>query len=180
MMRGTVRGILGVWSVLLFGCCSGPAPNEGFTDIKVENSRVALAGAADGPRTASWANVDLTMLSSKGVVLATLKDVKVTLTPAQDGAGKNVCKATFAATLVTSQWCTSPTHNQGLGQVLQIYLEKGDHALVLPWTVGAFKVDGPQRTQALSYEKTLDVKALGPATAEAEIIVQPCLWKKCP
>lgn len=158
--------------------CKTPPPNEGFTDLRIENPRSALADGPAGSKQAVWGSLSLTMLESKGVTLVTLRDLVVTLKPEQTAEGKSVCRATVAGTVVGSQWCTSPTYKEGLGQVLAVYFEKADHSLVLPWTAGAFKVGGAGSGAGLSFEKVLDAKAL--TAAEAEIVVQPGLWLKCP
>jgi len=159
--------------------CVHPPPKEGFTDLSIANARETLSASAAGSRVAHWDSLTLTMLESSDVLLATLNDIRLTLTPGKDAAGNDVCLATLTATLSGNGWCTSTTYNQGLGQVLQVYLEKAGHALILPWTLGAVKIQASGTSQTLSYTKALDAKILESAV-EAQIVIQPCLWKKCP
>lgn len=119
------------------------------------------------------------MLDRSDVVLASLTGVSLTLTPMRDAQGTLHCRASFTATLTSKDWCTSPTYNQGLGQVLQVYFETSGHALVLPWTMGAFKIEALGSSQNLNYEKDLDPKVFENST-EVQLVIQPCLWKKCP
>jgi len=159
--------------------CSHPPPKEGFTDLAIANSRQTLAATAAGPRVAHWDSLRLTMLESSDVVLATLQDITLSLTPSKDAAGNEICLTTLTATLSGNGWCTSTTYNQGLGQVIRVYFEKAGHALTIPWTLGTVKIEASGVSQTLSYSKAFDVKILETAM-EAEIVIQPCLWNRCP
>jgi hypothetical protein len=117
--------------------------------------------------------MDLSMVED-GPVLVTLENLRLTLEP--DGNGSRL---TLTGTVRARGYCTSSSWNGGVGQVVQIFLETADHALLQPWTAGALQVTGGRTSEPLSFSKTLPaLKAEAPA--KAELVVQPALWVKCP
>jgi len=154
------------------GCRSTPR-SEGFTNLTIPGSRADVAPGSGNARIVTWGSLDLSM-AEDGPVLATIENLHLALEP--DGSGTRL---TLTGTLRAKGYCTSSSWNHGIGQVVQIFLENADNALLQPWTAGALHVQGGQTSEPFSFVKTLPALRTD-APAKAELVVQPALWVKCP
>ena len=173
-MKTGLKGMAALLLPLLVGCCT-PPPAKGFTSLTLAQARQPLGGG--DTRTCAWPNLDLVLVED-GPVVATLENVRLTLGPDPSAAGGGTWKAVWTATLRPHGYCTSPTWNDGVGQILQLFLEKDDNSLLLPWTLGALQVAG-SASKALSFERSIPATA-GVSAGKAEVVMKTCLWTKCP
>ncbi len=155
--------------------CSSPPRTDGFTSLTIAGARQAITPGAGKTRTVAWGSVDLLMVEDGPVVL-TLEKLVLTLDPDPSGSGT---KVTLSGTVRTRGYCTSPTWSGGVGQVVQIFFEKADNSLLVPWTVGALTVPSASAPPALSFTQTL-ATLQADVPVKAELVVQPALWVKCP
>jgi len=170
-----MRGILTTVVLFLGSCCCTAPRTEGFADLKFEGSRQPMTHGEGDSVSASWSPTNLMMVES-GPTLATFENLRVILQPDPSGNGS---KVTLTGTLRPKGYCTSPTWQGGIGQVIQIFFEKPDNSLLAPWTVGALKTGSGGVPLPLSFTSSLPT--LSPAlAAQAELVIQACLWTKCP
>jgi hypothetical protein len=157
--------------------CAAP-PEKGFSSLTLDQARQPFAGNAAETRTCVWPTLNLVLVEN-GPVVASLENVRLTLGPDPAAPGGGSLKAVWTATLHPRGYCTSATWNDGVGQVLQLFLEKDDNSLLVPWTLGALHVPSGSASQALSFERSLPSFSVA-AAAKAEVVMKTCLWTKCP
>ena len=169
ILRGASLMLLAGW-----GCQPDPRL-DGFTSLAIAGSRRVIPPGGGASRFVTWPSVNLVMVEN-GPVLVTLETLRLTLEASSTGGGT---LATLTGMISPQGYCTSPTWSGGIGQVVQVFFEKSDNSLVLPWTAGSFKVNAGGVRQALSFQQTLTGLMLD-QPAQAELVVQPALWVSCP